>query len=92
MSNEPLQRVTVRLEGMKELLELGDRLCNAIESHNQILEALVEAGYQGEAPGFKCPHCGESDPDKLEDTSSGKIRRITCLTCTLSTSLEAPRG
>lgn len=64
-------------------------LLPALERIATALEALVElqAADLG-VPGVVCPHCSETDPEKIEDTSTGDKRRITCLSCGKST--EAP--
>ena len=79
-----LQVVSLDAEQLEQLLKVGTRIANA-------LEALVELGATEQlGQGALCPHCGETDPEKVQDTSAGNLRRITCLSCTKSTSTEAP--
>lgn len=71
----------------------NDQFGQFLEVHKRIataLEALValKAAERVEDCGALCPQCGETDPEKIEDTSAGDVQRITCRSCGKST--EAP--
>jgi hypothetical protein len=52
-----------------------ERIADALEVHN----ALLSSSLGVDAPGPRCPHCGNTDEATIEDTSvMGDSGRRTC--------------
>lgn len=65
------------------MLQLLAEIRDELRGIRFALEAQVVE--QEEAGGTRCPHCGETDGESLEDTSTmragRRMKRITCLSC-----------
>ena len=66
-------------------------LLREVRKCNRLLAAILKAVSDDEAPAL-CPLCGETDADRIEDSSVMGQRRLTCLSCSRSFAPEEVTG
>lgn len=69
--------------------------CSEVLRHikqQEVLLRAILAELRGDEGGIVCPHCGNADVERFENTSVMGDPRMTCLGCRKSFKGEVARG